>query len=322
MSSTTGRHTRLVGDIGGSNSRLALFDPETGQLRGQRRYNNHEYRQLEDIIASWLQTLDESAPVDCCLAVAAPPSGDQVTMLNIDWSFSIRQLAHRFSFARILCINDFEGNALALPYLAADDLVTIHAGDPATASGRLATMGPGTGLGGSTLIRVGDQAIARACEPGHMGLAAATALELELFGVLQPEYGEIYVELLLSGPGLQRLYQTLAIVLDQEAQTIGQEEISRRALSGQCQLCSTTLNTFCALLGSACGDFVLANGAYGGLYLAGGIIPGMIPFLQDSAFQQRFCEKGNMQPHLAAVPLHIITSGTAGLLGAAHARLS
>ena len=120
---------------------------------------------------------------------------------------------------------------------------------------------------------------------------------------------------------MQRLYQSLAVVLDQEAQTIGQEDISRRALSGECQLCSTTLNTFCALLGSICGDFVLANGAYGGLYLAGGIIPGMIPFLQDSDFQQRFCEKGNMQPHLAAVPLYVITSGTAGLLGAAHAPL-
>lgn len=321
MSASQGHPARLVADIGGTNSRLALFDPRAGKLRALRTYKNRDYQQFEDIIENWLHTLAEPAPTDCCLAVAAPPTGDQVTMLNIDWSFSSRELAQRFGFARLRCINDFEGNAHALPHLVAGELVTLHNGSAETAPVKLATMGPGTGLGGSTLVFENGLTIACACEPGHMGLAAGTALELELFRALQPAHGEVHAELLVSGPGISRLYQTLAAVLGQEAQAINQEEISSRALSGECDLCITTLNTFCALLGSACGDFVLANGAYGGLYLAGGIIPEMIPFLQASSFQQRFSNKGNMHPQLAAIPLHVITSGTAGLLGAAHAPL-
>ena len=80
-----------------------------------------------------------------------------------------------------------------------------------------------------------------------------------------------------------------------------------------------SLNMFCALLGSLCGDYVLATGSYGGLFLAGGIVPRMVPFIQASNFQQRFDSKGEMAECLAKVPLYAITSNTLGLVGAAHA---
>jgi glucokinase len=81
------------------------------------------------------------------------------------------------------------------------------------------------------------------------------------------------------------------------------------------------LNTFCALLGSVCGDFLLANGSYGGLYLAGGFIPQMTEFLTQSSFHQRLVTKGAMHDMLVAVPVYVITSGQPGLIGAAHAPL-
>jgi glucokinase len=241
-------------------------------------------------------------------------------MLNIDWSFSRRELATRFGFSRLRCINDFEGNAYALPHLSEHDLATLHPGK-VTEGARLATVGPGTGLGGSTLSLAGGVPVACASEPGHMGLAAATELELELFSYLQPRYGEIYAELLVSGPGLQRLYESLAATQGRDIRSLSPEEISANALAGQCGLCVLTLNTFCALLGSICGDFVLANGAYGGLYLAGGFVPRMLGFLQASPFVRRFQEKGKMREHLARVPLYVITCETTGLLGAAHTPL-
>ena len=73
------------------------------------------------------------------------------------------------------------------------------------------------------------------------------------------------------------------------------------------------------LLGSIAGDFALANGSYGGLFLAGGIVPTMIPFLQSSAFHQRFCNKGAMANVLLNVPVYVITTAQPGLIGAAHA---
>lgn len=313
--------TRLVADVGGTNTRLALFDPLTNELRSLCTYINREHGQLEDIIDIWLQSLDEAPPVDCCLAVAAPPSGDRVTMLNIDWSFSCRDLATRFGFSRLRRINDFEGNAYALPHLSERNLTLIHAGRATGKQGLLATVGPGTGLGGATLDTAGGELRAYASEPGHMGLAAATSMELELFRYLQPLYGEIYAELLVSGPGLQRIYQSLATIQGREVSTLSPVEISARAQAGQCELCTLTLNTFCNFLGSICGDFVLANGAYAGLYLAGGIIPHMPGFLQASHFMQRFQEKGKMREQMARVPLYIINCNTTGLLGAAYTPL-
>jgi len=312
---------RLVADVGGTNSRLALFDPVANELRAVRTYVNRDHGQFEAIMAAWLDALTEPPPKVGCLAVAAPPPFvDRVAMINIDWSFSVRELAERFRFSRLRCINDFEGNAYALPHLPAHDLALLHAGT-AFEGGTLATVGPGTGLGGSTLSIVAGVPIARASEPGHMGLAAATVLELDLFRYLQPLYGEIYAELLLSGPGLQRLHATLAAIQGRESTPLSPEEISARALAGQCGLCRETLDTFCALLGSICGDFVLANGAYGGLYLAGGFLPRMMEFLKASTFVRRFQQKGNMRTHLERVPLYVITGEITGLLGAAHAPL-
>ena len=320
MPLTTSSAHRLVADIGGTNTRLALFDPSTNELSALSHYVNRDYDQPEDIIVAWLDALHEPRPTVCCLAVAAPPFGDRVTMFNIDWSFSCRDISERFEFSALRCINDFEANAHALPHLSDHDLTTLHCGKPG-ADGKLATIGAGTGLGGATLTLTEGAPIAGASEPGHMGLAAATDVELELFRYLLRQYGEIYAELLLSGPGLQRLYQSLADIQGQSLPPLAPEVISARALTGECELCTLTLNTFCALLGSISGDYVLANGAYGGLYLAGGVLPDMIPFLRSSTFVQRFQNKGKMRDHLANVPLYSITSAVTGLLGAAHAPL-
>ena len=309
---------RMVGDIGGTNTRLALFDAHAKQLRFQRNYRNRDYGSLADIILAWRRDLGDKLPEEACLAVAAPPFDDEVRLLNIDWRFSPRELAKQFGFSQFGCINDFEGNAYALPHLGAHELVTLQAGKPAL-HGRLATLGPGTGLGGATLDTRGPEPLACASEPGHMGLAPATALEFALFERLRGENGEIYAERLLSGPGLLCLYLVLARERRVDATLQEPEAISAKGLRGECTLCAEALELFCGLLGSACGDFVLANGAYGGLFLAGGILPTMTDFLRKSTFSRRFAAKGKMKKHLSDVPLYLVCGDSIGLVGAAHA---
>lgn len=312
--------TRLVVDVGGTNTRMALFDPVTDELRALGCYTNRDHGSLEEVMAMWLDTLTEPAPRSCCIAVAAPPAGDLVSMVNMDWSFSCKALAGKFGFSRLGCINDFQANAHALPHLAPGDRELLHAGREVE-DGILATVGPGTGLGGSTLQWVQGRAHARAGEPGHMGLSPATDLELEIFRLLLPRHGQIHAELLVSGPGLQRLHQVLGEIQGLAADALTPAEISSRALKGEDKRCVLALQTFCALLGSTCGDFVLANGAYAGLYLAGGIVPRMIPFLRSSTFAQRFRDKGAMASRLEEVPLCAITAAQPGLTGAAYAPL-
>ena len=249
--------TRLVADVGGTNTRMAVFDPAANQFRQICTYLNRDHTGFENIIAQWLEALDEPPPQNCCIAAAAPPAGDQVTMINIGWSFSCRALASRFGFSQIGWLNDFQANAHALPHLAETETELLHIGR--SGGGKLATMGPGTGLGGATLDWVDGLPHACDAEPGHAGLSPATALELELFRRLLPRYGNIYAELLISGAGLQRLHQTLSEIEGKTADQLSPADISKRALQGTDDLCVLALNTFCALLGSACGDFVLST---------------------------------------------------------------
>jgi glucokinase len=311
-------NTRLVADVGGTNSRIGLFDETEQTIDNIVEYRNADFDCLEDVITRWLEELAAPAPTRGCIAAAAPPSGDQVNMINLGWSFSCRELATRFGLDQFLWLNDFQANAHALPYLGSDDLEPICTGNPGE-SRILATVGPGTGLGGATLHWIEGTYVASDSEPGHVGLSPATELEIEIFRLLLPDHGDIYAELLVSGTGLTRLYQAIARINGIKPEELSPPEVSQRAVNGQDPLCVATLETFCALLGSACGDFILSNGAYGGLYIAGGIIPRMTDFLRRSEFLPRLRAKGAMRRHLKSVPVSIITEPYPGLIGAAHA---
>ena len=313
-------NTRLVADVGGTNTRIALYDPHTDEVRALKTYLNRDYHRFEQVIETWLGALSEPQPNKACIAVAAAPSEDHVTMFNMDWSFSCSGIAKQFGFSKFHWLNDFTAIAHALPYLGASQRQIVHAG-AATNCSRFAAVGPGTGLGGATIESIDGKHYASACEPGHMGLSPGSGFEMELFELLLGRYDSIYAELLTSGPGLQRLYESICELRSTEVVKRPPGEISAAALSGADAQCELALEVFCSLLGSACGDFLLASGAYGGLYLAGGIIPKIMPFLSTSSFHQRLCEKGGMQEHLAKVPVYVITAAQPGLIGASHVRI-
>ncbi len=312
--------TRLVADVGGTNTRLAVFDQAKLTFRSVAQFTNRDYDSLQSIIDYWLKGLEEAAPRAACIAVAAPPSTEHVTMINIGWSFSCRALARQFGFQHLTCINDFQANAHALPHLDADDLEQLHAGSKGRGDG-LCTVGPGTGLGGANLRYINGRPIAFAAEPGHMGLSPGSEMEFAIFELLLRRHGNIYAELLVSGNGLVLLYRTIAELAGISPESMDPADVSRRGLEGSDAQCVQALQVFCALLGSVCGDFVLANGCYGGLYLAGGIVPRMATFLRSSDFLKRLHEKGAMGDHLQAMPVYIITADNPGLIGAAHAPL-
>ena len=144
-------------------------------------------------------------------------------------------------------------------------------------------------------------------------------LEIEIFRILLQRYSLVHGELLVSGPGLLRLYETLANITGRKAAAGSPAAVSQLAMERGDETAVLALNTFAGLLGSIAGDFVLANGSYGGVFLAGGIVPTMIPFLQRSNFHQRFCDKGALDINLRSVPIYVITTAQPGLIGAAHA---
>lgn len=309
----------LVADIGGTNARFARVPTVDAEPQAVQVLRCNDYPGPAEAIEAYLGTIDGDRPRAAVLAVAAPVLGDQVNMTNHPWRFSIKELRLRLGLEKLRVLNDFTALALALPHLGPDELRPIHAGQP-TPRAPLALLGPGTGLGVSGLLPVGDASwLPLAGEGGHVTLAAGNDREAAVIGELRRDYPHVSAERVLSGSGLVNLYRAVARLDGVPAETDDPATIARRALDDDCPQCRETLNLFCALLGSVAGDLALTLGAHGGIYIGGGIVPRLGAFFATSPFHRRLTAKGRYTTYLERIPCHVVIAPTPALLGTARA---
>ncbi len=309
---------RLVADIGGTNTRFALAGAD-GRLHAPLTLATRRFDSLADAAQSYLES-SGARPREGCIAVAGPVSGDAVRLTNHRWEFSIAALREGLGLERLRVINDFEAIALALPALAADELLQIGGGTAVRGS-PMAVLGPGTGLGVAQLIatRGGFQPVST--EGGHASIGPCDEAELQLFATLMRNGQHLCREALLSGPGIERIYWALCLHAGSAYHGYTAAEIQAHAVAGSDATCRAALEHFCAFLGTAAGDQALCCGAQGGVFIAGGIVPRFTEFLRHSRFRARFEAKGPMRDYVSAIPVYVITRENPGMLGAARADL-
>ncbi len=311
---------RMIADIGGTNARFALLD-------GLRRHDEHvlacaDYPDLVSAAEHYLARVGAlqgaHRPREAAIAIASPVAGDQVTMTNHVWAFSAARTRAQLGLDRLLILNDFTALAMAVCHLPAQELQQI--GGERGLSGRpVAVLGPGTGLGVSGVLPVGERWQALQGEGGHVSLAVRTAREFAVLEQLQRSFNHVSAERVLSGPGLEQLYQALCAVDKTTPEALTAPQITQRARLRTCQRCQETVAMFCALLGTLAGDVVLTLGALGGLYIGGGIVPALGRLFVDSDFRARFDDKGRFSQYLQPVPIFVIHSELPALLGLARA---
>jgi glucokinase len=314
---------RLVGDVGGTNVRFALIDlasPEP-RLLDPRGFLCADYPTLEGAIDHYLAERPAAArPDSAVIAVAGPVTAGAAELTNGRWRMSESSLlAWGFGGARL--INDYAALALSTRRLGDDDLGLIGPG-LATATGSVAIIGAGTGLGVSAVIRDGQSEAVAVTEGGHIGFTPGDEVEIGVLRSLTERFGRVSLERILSGPGLVNLRWALARSRSDEAPPLEPEQIVDLATRGTDPLCVETLERFCAIYGSAAGDLALAMGATGGVYLGGGIPPRILDCLRTSAFRARFEAKGRFAGYTAAIPTQVILHPYAALLGAADALMA
>ena len=308
----------LVGDFGGTNVRLALADPvhPVPEIRNVRHYRSKEFARARDTIAAYLGETTEK-PTVAVIAAAGPVNGGSVRFTNLNWSLSTADLTD-MGFAAARIINDYVATALATGLLGAADVRQIGTGaaDPHRTT---AVMGPGTGFGASALVVDDDgRAVAVAAEGGHASFAPDDETEIEILRYLLRSHAHVSVERILSGPGLCNLHEALCAIEGEGAPATDAEDITRGALAGETAYLRT-LERFCAILGGVAGNLALTYGAVGGVYLAGGIVPRILPVLEKSPFRARFESKGRFVEYLRPIATLAITRPDAAFLGAAHA---
>ena len=325
----------LAGDIGGTNSRFALYEVGAAKAAFERTYPSAAYAGLDVIAEKFLGEARAAfagaarVPERACLGIAGPVENNVCRATNLPWIVDGGALGQRLGIARLRLVNDFYAAALGAVTVPAGDLVPLGGG-PRDPEGPVAVLGAGTGLGQAFLLWSPTERRHQvvASEGGHVDFAPRTPLETSLLAFLTAKYGRVSYERILSGHGLVDLYTFLceepALRAQAKADTAAAiaagdpaAAISARALDGSDPICAAALALFCQVLGALAGNLALTILATGGVFVAGGIAPRVLPFLQRGLFRESFERKGRLTPLVARVPAFVVTHGQPGLLGAA-----
>jgi len=317
----------LAGDIGGTNARLAIVEIVDGRasLLHDRVVGSHSVNGLAMLVDEFRR----SAPMDgverACLAIAAASVDGVWRPPNLPWEIRSATAAAATGIPATTVINDFAALGHSLPVLRADDIVTLQTGEP-DPDGTRALIGAGTGLGMSFVLRDGDGASVHPSEGGHADFAPRTPIECELLTFLRGRHSRVSAERILSGRGLEALYD-FSVQRGEHAELAGtamemkSEDpaavVTRHAIAGDDPLCVMALHLFLDVFGAVAGNLALTVLATGGVYLGGGIAPRLEQPLRDGPFLSAFATKGRLSPLLARMPIHLIRTPNAGLLGAA-----
>ena len=315
----------IAADVGGTHARVGLIQPTADSGSGAnldilqyRKFNCADYTDLHDILREFADGVGGRIATHACIACAGLVSGDDLINANLPWRVSISRLREELGLDRVVLVNDFTAVAYAAHFQCVTNSTLIAGRGAINPALPRLVVGPGTGLGAAALIPGGARPGILATEGGHAALAARTDLEFEI--VRRLGHGSIHVpnEQVFSGPGLFALYRTLGELRAMHAQFESPAQVTAAALARSDALAIETVELFCAWFGSLIGDLVMLLGAYGGVYLAGGVLPRIAPLLRASGFARRLSDKGALHEVLARVPVHLIDHGQLGVTGAAH----
>jgi glucokinase len=305
---------RMIADIGGTYARFAL-ETAPGRFEHTASLLCAEHADFHAAVTAYLATLPGSVPEHAAIAIANPVEGDQVRMTNYHWRFSIEQMRERLGLQTLVVVNDFTALAMALPRLAPGQRRQVGGGTSRERS-VVGLLGAGSGLGLSGLIPAYEGWVALGTEGGHSSFSPRDEFEIEILRYALTEFHHVSFERLISGPGLELIYRALQHRLGRPIEPLAAPEITRRALDGSDALCRQTLDVFCAMLGTAAANLAVTLGAFGGIYIGGGIVPRLGDYFDRSPFRARFEDKGRFTDYVKAIPTFVITAEQATFVGA------
>lgn len=305
----------LAADIGGTSTRLRLV--HGAETLDEKDYSSQDYPDLNSILDNFIKA---NSPVDlqsACLAVAGPVRDGTARVTNLPWEVHESLISEDFTIPQVRIINDFEAIGYALAILSPDDFYELQAGSPDNVGTR-ALIGAGTGLGVAIVTRCGERWQVLPGEGGHVDFAPRTAEQQALLDYLQQQSARVSVEMLLSGPGLERIYEFICtqngINPDSVRRTAA--SISSTALIGRDPLAVKTLDLFVEIYGAQAGNLALTSLATGGVFIAGGIAPKILSLLKRGRFIEMFSDKPPMSELLHSMPVRVVLNTRSGLLGA------
>jgi glucokinase len=311
---------RLLADIGATHARFAL-QTAPGAYRSVRVLKCDDFDGIVALLRFYLSEHAEVRLNHAALALANPVDGDYVRMTNRPWAFSTDEVRRELGLATLLIVNDFTALAMAIPGLKPEDLMQVGPGKPVPGA-VLGVLGPGTGLGVSGGIPTVDGFITLGSEGGHVNFAPSDEREFAILQTAWREWTHVSNERLISGPGMEIIHRALAerngAQLSEPAPTRDSAAIIAAAMDDQDPLCLEVLECFCGMLGGAAANLAVTLGAFGGIFIGGGIVPRLGEWFKSSPFRARFEAKGRFSGYIADIPTYVISTPHVAFDGVAN----
>ncbi len=308
---------RLLADVGGTNARFAL-ERAPGRIDTIRVLRCADHAEFTGAVEAYMAESRHPAVRHAAVAIANPVQGDEIKMTNHHWAFSIEATRRHLNLDTLLVVNDFTALAMALPHLEPAHCNRIGGGK-ARSGGVIGLIGAGTGLGVGGLIPTEGRWIALDSEGGHTSFSPNDEREIAVLRYCWKHYPHVSAERLISGPGIELIYQALAArdAGGVPAEKFDTPEIVKRALAATDLLCVEVLECFCAMLGTVAANIAVTLGALGGVYIGGGIVPRLGDYFARSPFRLRFESKGRFSDYLSQIPTYVITAPYPAFVGVA-----
>ncbi|NJM71777.1 MAG: glucokinase [Scytonema sp. RU_4_4] len=331
----------LAGDIGGTKTILRLVEASQKPLLRtiyEERYRSGDFLDLVPMVQQFLLKANTPTPQKACFAIAGPVVQNTAKLTNLVWFLDTERLQQELGIFQVSLINDFTAVGYGILGLDTQDVLTLQAGK-LNLEMPIAIIGAGTGLGQGFLIKQGDHYQVFPSEGGHSDFAPRTELEFQLLKYLLDKHDiqRVSVERVVSGMGVVAIYQFLrdrkiaaespeiAQIVRTWEQEAGRQEksvdpgavIGRAALQKSDRLSEQTMQLFVEAYGAEAGNLALKLLPYGGLYVAGGIAPKILPLIQQDRFMLSFTQKGRMRHLLEDIPVYVVLNQEVGLIGAA-----
>jgi len=333
----------LAGDIGGTNTNLALVGKKDGafSILFDRHYKTKEepslFEPLRRFLAEAAREKPGLEPSTCCISGAGPVEDGRIALTNAPWGIDGPGIERAFGLPTRV-INDFTAVSYGVLNLDPEDpkeITRLASPDGTVApigAGPRLIVGAGTGLGVGYVATVRGRSEAFPSEGGHITLPVYDEESRALQRWLEAKYGfPPGAEAAVSGMGIAQIFSFLA-----EREPGGPGEAARRILaepedrrpalvagaSSSDALCGRTMDMFVKLYARVAADLSAAFIPTGGLYLAGGIASkNEARFAEGARFMAMFerSYRGHITSILRKVPVMIVKDYDISLYGAAKA---
>lgn len=256
--------TTVLADLGGTHLRLARAD----RPHDISKFVIADYPGLESVLQSY-----ESSITTLYLATAIHPRGGVIEDKRFSgesrWTIRLDHLQRALNISNLEIYNDLEAAAHALPYLSEGEKTLLLEPDSPDCHFPYPPkllVGIGTGIGHAYLFeKPGHAPFVQRTHGGHIPAMAVTTDQQEALEAVRASHTlsrDLIVEDLVSGHGLANL----------------------RAIAGQ----DRAITLFWEFLGLYCNALTALTGAYGGVYLTGGVMDELSPRAR-SEWLNSFC---------------------------------